>query len=87
MPLSDSALSQLIQANMGQLGSDSKEVNQQYQDGIKKLADAIASAVVTHITSNAQVNIAPSSISVTGMGNSGAPVVSTNVAVVTGTIL
>lgn len=56
MALNDAILSQLIVANMGALGSDNAEVNQSYDEGIKKLADAIASAVVSHITSAAVVN-------------------------------
>lgn len=55
MALSDAILSQLIIANMGTLGSDNAEVNKSYDEGIKKLADAIASAVVSHITSSAMV--------------------------------
>lgn len=85
MPLSDSQLSQLIVANMGQLGSDSSETNKAYDDGIKKLADAVAKAVVTHITSSGMVVIQAGTISVAG-SNGGGLVTCVNPAPVNGVI-
>lgn len=57
MALSDSVLSQLIQANIGTLNSGDENVDKAFTEGTQKLADAIAQAVVTHITSMAVVTV------------------------------
>lgn len=77
MPLDANLLSQLITTNVGQLGSDSSETNQQYNEGVKKLADAIAKAVVQHITTAGIVEIPAGAVIVVtpqGNGNNPAPV-------------
>lgn len=82
MPLTPASLSAQIVANLGALGSDSGEANAQYDDGVKKLADAIASAVVQVMTTEAQVMI-PSGAVVTA----GSPSSQTNPAPVIGSIV
>lgn len=69
MPLNPQALSQLIVANMGKLGSDDNATNAQYDEGVKKIADAVAQAVVTHITSSAQVVIPSGAVVVATAGS------------------
>ena len=55
MALDANALSALIVTEFGKLNSGDKETDKAYDEGTKKLADAIAKAVVTHIKSSAQV--------------------------------
>lgn len=86
MPLNAQALSQLIVTNLGQLGSDDDATNQQYNEGVKKIADAVAKAVVTHITSSAQVTI-PTGAVVVATAGSPAAQTGANTAPALGTIL
>lgn len=77
MPLNANLLSQLIISNVGRLNSDSSETNAQFDEGIKKLADAIASGVVDHITQAGIVEIPVGAITVVtpqGNGSNIAPV-------------
>lgn len=68
MPLTAPALSALIVKEFGDLGSDSPEANAQYIEGSKKIADAVANAVVQAITTQAQV-IIPAGIPVATAGS------------------
>lgn len=66
MPLAAPALSALILKEFGDLGSDSPEANAQYMEGSKKIADAVANAVVQALTTQAQVIIPPGAIQTAG---------------------
>ena len=66
MPLAAPALSALILKEFGDLGSDSPEANAQYMEGSKKIADAVANAVVQVLTTQAQVVIPPGAIQTAG---------------------
>lgn len=66
MALTATALSTLIQTELGQLGSGDSATDAQYIAGSKKLADAIANAVVTALTTQAQVVIPTGAVAVTG---------------------
>lgn len=57
MPLESNALSALIIQEFGKLNSGNAEVDASYDEGTKKIADAIANAVVQHIKANAEVII------------------------------
>lgn len=82
MPLTPASLSAQIVANLGTLDSDSSNTNAQYSEGSKKLADAIANAVVQVLTTEAQVMI-PSGAVVTA----GSPTTQSNPAPVIGQIV
>lgn len=69
MALNAEALSSLIVANIGALGSDSQECNTSFDEGTKKLADAIANAVVSHITTSAVVTIPTGAVIVATAGS------------------
>lgn len=81
MPLAAPALSALILKEFGDLGSDSPEANAQYMEGSKKIADAVANAVVQALTTQAQVVIPPGAIQTTG-----SPTAQSNVAPAIGQI-
>lgn len=81
MPLTAPALSALILKEFGDLGSDSPEANAQYMEGSKKIADAVANAVVQALTTQAQVIIPPGAIQTVG-----SPTAQSNVAPAIGQI-
>lgn len=66
MALNPQSLSSAIVANLGALGSDSSEADAQFDEGAKKLADAIAQAVVKALTTEAQVIIPAGAIQTAG---------------------
>ena len=57
MALNATTLSALIVSNLGSLNSGDANVDASYNEGTQKIADAIAQAVVSHITSMAVVNV------------------------------
>lgn len=73
MALLEASLSAKIVANMGNLGGDSKEANAQYDEGIKKIADAVAKAVVECLTTEAEVFIPTGAVAVVGTPNASNP--------------
>lgn len=78
MPLSSDVLAKLIETNIGTLNSDSSETNQQFLEGTQRLADAIAKAVVQHITTAGIVEIPIGGVNVVtpqGNGTNPAPVI------------
>lgn len=66
MALLVESLSAKIVVNMGNLGGDSKDANAQYNEGVKKIADAVAKAVVESLTTEAQVFIPSGAIVTAG---------------------
>ena len=78
MALSSNALGALIKANIDALSPTDKQVD-------LKVWTAVAEAIVTHITTSAQVN-AGIAVTTTGVGNLSAPVASTGATISPGTI-
>lgn len=81
MPLSPQTLSAEIVNNLGSLGSGDSATDAQYDEGTKKLADAIAQAVVKILTTEAQVFIPVGAVQ-----TAGSPANQSNVAPVIGMI-